>query len=56
MRGRAGASGSHEIREHPNLSLNPGRAQQTGGGSEVDLGGCALETPSILGKGAGSLS
>lgn len=52
MRRRAVISASSE---HPNLSLNPSGAQQTGGGSEVDLGRCAMETPSILGKGAGSL-
>lgn len=42
--------GRDHQRPHP---PNPSCAQQTRGGFEVDLGGCALEIPSILEMAAG---
>lgn len=50
---RAGRSVREEITNAPTPESQLCSADK--GGFEVDLGGCALETPSILGMAAGSL-
>ena len=49
----AGVFGREEILERPNLSSNPGCAQQRRGGFEVNPGVLALETSTFLGVGDG---